>query len=280
MKPGAPVVAASDLTAEYAGGRGHGSFLALSGVTFTLGDNELLGLVGESGSGKSTLAMAVAGLADLGRRQPDLPRIVGGSLLVLGEQVRRAGGRARKRIGAEVGYLPQNAGRTLVPGFTIAENVAAPLLARDPDFDRHEAGIRTAVLLDAVQLPLSSMTKFPADLSSGQRQRVAIARSLVLRPKLWVADEPTAGVDVTVRGPVLDSILELQSEHSFSALIVSHDLAISARLTDRIAVLQKGILVGLGKLEDVIASPVHPYVAGLADDYAMRTGPIELPRLP
>jgi peptide/nickel transport system ATP-binding protein len=273
------VVAASDVTIEYPSGHGHQAHRALDGVTLSIRRGELMGLVGESGSGKSTLASCVAGLT--GRRLPgdDVPQIVGGSLRVLGEELRTLRPRARNRLTYEVGYLPQGAGRLLRPGHTIAENVGEPVLARDSKYDRSELGGRVAELLDAVQLPLRMMSMFPHEISSGQRQRVAIARSLILRPVLWVADEPTAGVDVTARGPVLDTILELQSEHDFSALIISHEAAVTARLTDRVAVLQGGHLVGLGRLDEVLEDPNHPYVRGLAEEYRIVTEPIELPDL-
>ncbi|WP_210481088.1 ATP-binding cassette domain-containing protein [Naasia sp. SYSU D00948] len=274
---GDTVVSASDVTIEYPGGRGHSAHRAVDGVTFTVGRGELMGLVGETGSGKSTFARAVAGGVGRGLSGEDVPRIVGGSLHVLGHELRRLGRRGRNRLSLDVGYLPQNAGRLLLPGHTIAENVGAPILEQDRHYDRRELGARVAELLDSVQLPLKVMGLFPHEISSGQRQRVAIARSLVHRPLLWVADEPTAGVDVTARGPVLDSILELQSEHDFSALIVSHEAAVTARVTDRVAVLQGGHLVGLGRLDDVLENGVHPYIRGLAEEYRIATGPIDLP---
>jgi peptide/nickel transport system ATP-binding protein len=272
------VVAVSDATVEYPASRGHSAHRALDGVSFTIGRGELMGLVGETGAGKSTLARILAGEVGRGLGD-DVPRITGGSIRVLGQELRRLGNRARRRLFDEVGYLPQNAGRMLRPGHTIAENVGDPILARDPKYDRRELGGRVAELLDAVQLPLKFMGLFPHEISSGQRQRVAIARSLILRPLLWVADEPTAGVDVTARGPVLDTILELQSEHDFSALLISHEAAVTARVTDRVAVLQGGHLVGLGRLDEVLEQPGHPYVRGLAEEYRIATGPIELPDL-
>jgi peptide/nickel transport system ATP-binding protein len=269
------LVIVDDATIEYPPARGAGRFRAVEGVSFSVAPGELLGIVGETGSGKSTLAKTLAGHVGRGAGEGST-EIVGGGIRVLGHELRTLKPRGRSRMELEVGYLPQNAGRTLTPGSTVAENVAAPVLDRDRRFDRRELGHLVAELIDAVQLPLGVMTAYPHELSGGERQRVAIARSLILEPKLWIADEPTGGVDVTVRGPVLDSVLELQSDREFAAVIIGYDAAIVSRATDRIAVLQKGQLIGLGRLEEVLDDPLHPYLRGLASEYEAVTGPIPI----
>ena len=163
-----------------------------------------------------------------------------------------------------VGYLPQDAATRLIPHLNVAENVAEPILSRDRKFNRRELGQRIAIMLDAVHLPLSTMTKAPWELSSGQQQRVAIARSLILEPAVWVADEPTTGIDITVRDTVAGKLIaRLRAEREFSAMIISHDLSVASNLTSRVAVLCKGELVGYGPIDDVLANPIHPYVKGL-----------------
>ena len=129
-----------------------------------------------------------------------------------------------------------------------------------------------------MQLPLAIMSRYPWELSAGQRQRVAIARSLILQPMLWVADEPTSSVDVATRGPVLDTLLELHAERVFSAVIISHDAAVMHRTTHRVVVMQRGILIASGTADEIFADPAHPYVRGLRDDYFLRTGAIGLPQ--
>ncbi len=267
------VVVASDLSIDYPPSSRRGRFTAVRGVSFRVARGELFGIVGENGAGKSTVARMIAGRGGT----EAATTISGGALTVLGIDVRRLGERARRRLSAEVGYLPQQAFRLLDRGRTVAENVAWPLFERDRDFDRRDAGRRAAELIDAVQLPWSTMAQYPHELTAGQLQRVAIARSLILEPSLWVADEPTGGADVPVKAPVLDTLLELQSERDFTALIVSHDAAVMSRLTDRVAVMHGGMIVGLGSLDDVLARPTHPYVQGLRDDYLQRTSPITLP---
>jgi ABC-type glutathione transport system ATPase component len=273
----ADVVVASDLSIDYPAGHGRGRFTAVRGVTFRIARGELFGIVGENGAGKSTLARMIAGHGGVADDGTTIT-VSGGGLTVLGTEVRKLGERGRRLLSAQVGYLPQQAFRTLDRGRTIAENVAEPLFERDRGFDSRDAGRRAAEIVDAVQLPWSTLSQYPHELTPGQLQRVAIARSLILEPALWVADEPTGGADVPVRAPVLDTLLELQSERDFTALIVSHDAAVMSRLTDRVAVMHGGMIVGLGSLEDVLARPSHPYVQGLRDDYVLRTGPISLPQ--
>lgn len=267
-------IVADDVSIDYPGSGGR--YRALHGISLRVRTGELIGVVGETGSGKSTFARAIAGRT--ARGAGDGPSICGGALSVFGVPVRRMRERIRRRLTAEVGYLPQNARRTLNPDMTVAENTAAPLFERDRRYDRRTAGQHVAELIDAVQLPLGVMAKYPHELSSGQRQRVAIARSLILGPRLWVADEPIASVDVMVRGPVLDTLLELQSDQDFTAVIVSHDAAVMSRVTDRVAVLHRGVLVGLGPVQQVLDAPSHPYVRGLAADYSLRTSPIPVQR--
>ncbi|MHB1171865.1 MAG: ATP-binding cassette domain-containing protein [Lacisediminihabitans sp.] len=244
-------------------------YVAVRGVTLQLARGEIVWLVGESGSGKSTFAMTVAGLAGSGGAGSAIPEISGGSLSVLGTELRGVSKRRRDRLTVDVGYLAQDGAERLNPQFTVAENVAEPIYQRDRRFPTREAGAAVATLVDAVRLPLAVMHRLPYELSSGQRQRVALARALILEPQLLVADEPTRGIDVIVSSGVLDVIAELQVERQLAALVVSSSLSAVSQVAGRVAVMQRGVIVGLGTIPELFDAPQHPYLKGLAQSYSL-----------
>jgi len=257
-------VRATDLSLRYHSSSQVTRTVAVDGVDLEIAAGEILAVVGETGSGKSTLARAVALQSDIpGDRRA--PRISGGSLVVLGQEVRGISRHRRDRLGARVGYLRQEAGQHLSARLTVEENILEPIYLIDRRFPRMLAGEHAATLLDAVHLPLSMLDLMPHELSKGQRQRVAIARALVLEPAVLIADDPTAGVDVTVRSHILDVIAQLQERHAFAALIVTVDLAEVRRITDRVAVMQQGRIVGIGSMDEVFEDPSHPYVRRLGE---------------
>ncbi|MCU1406147.1 MAG: transporter ATP-binding protein [Glaciihabitans sp.] len=265
MAVSAVAVQADDLTLDYPARRRGDGQPAVGGVSFSIGTGEILALLGETGSGKSTLAAAVAGR--LGRAGHGLrggPSITGGSLTVLEQSIRELTPRRRDHLTLRVGYLPQDGGSLLTPRLTAGENIAEPIFSRDRRFDVDEAGIAVATALDAVRLPLSLLSSYPHELSQGQRQRVAIAKALVLDPQVLVADDPTAGVEPTARNAILDIIRALQREKSLSALVVSNSVSEVHRVSDRAAVMHRGTIVGIGSIDDVLDSQEHEYVRGLS----------------
>lgn len=261
---GSPVIL-SDLSAEYPAHGASSAHVALHGIELQLGPGEVLGVLGSAGSGKSTLAKLLSG-AYLDPRDDDVrPVITGGEARVLGQRLKKR--MSRRRLAEHqfhVGYLPQDAASRLSADRNVAEIVGEPILARDRHYDRRALASRVASLVDGVRLPLSMLERYPYELSGGQRQRVAIARSLVLGPSLLVADEPTAGIDLTVRDAVAQLISELRSSQRFAAVVISHDLPVLRRIADRIAVLDRGALVALGTIDEVLDDPHHPYVKALA----------------
>jgi peptide/nickel transport system ATP-binding protein len=253
-----PAVVASDLSIRY---RQRGSVPAahaVDGVSFRLEQGEIIAVLGDSGSGKSTLARVLAGDGDLDVQAS--PRIMGGRVSVLGQQLRGIGERKRHDLRERVGYLPQNAGTLLPPYLTAGESIAEPIFLRHRKFNQRRAAVIVATLVDAVRLPLGTMNKYPYELSAGQRQRIAIARALVLEPELLVADDPTSGVDVTARPAIIEILHELQNDLAFSAFIVTSNLWEVRSLSESVIIMYQGTIVGRGNLDEVLAAPQHPYV--------------------
>ncbi|WP_403024683.1 ATP-binding cassette domain-containing protein [Salinibacterium sp. GXW1014] len=260
----AVVVEARDLSIHYRSRDALSYHLAVDGVSFDILPGDVLGVVGESGSGKSTLALTIAAMGDRYALDENSPEICGGSLHVYGTDMRSLTRRRRDRLTLVTGYLAQDAAVRLNPQLTVGENVAEPIFQRDRRFSQREAAEAVATLVDAVRLPLSMLERYPFELSSGQRQRVALARALILEPTFLVADEPTRGVDATVRDGVIGVLRDLQEQRGFAAMVVSSDLDVVSALTDRVAVLDRGVLIGIGAMDELLAEPQHPYLRSLA----------------
>ncbi|MGL4237262.1 oligopeptide/dipeptide ABC transporter ATP-binding protein [Tabrizicola sp.] len=213
----------------------------LDGISLSVAKGETLGIAGESGSGKSTLARAVMGLVPFG-----------GGLRFLGAPVTEA---AVLRRGAAL--MLQDSVAALSPRQTVAAALREPFaIARRP-------APPAADLLDRVGLRPELARRYPHELSGGQARRVNLARALALGPKLLIADEPTAGLDVSVQGEVLNLIAKLQRERGLAVVLVSHNLAVLRHVADRIAVLYLGRLVETGPAAQLMEAPAHPYTASL-----------------
>ncbi len=217
----------------------------LHDVSLTVQAGTTLALVGESGSGKTTLARAVAGL------QP----ISAGSI----ETSSSAGGAAVR--GSDLSLMFQDATASLSPRMRIGDLVTEPfVIARQPMTDR--AG-KAAELLAGVGLPADFAHRYPHELSGGQARRVCVARALALTPALVIADEPTAGLDVSVQAEILNLMTDIQRRLGLAYLIITHNLALVRHVAGRIAVLYLGRIVEEGPTARVFAGPAHPYTASL-----------------
>ncbi|GGO60323.1 hypothetical protein GCM10010910_05490 [Microbacterium nanhaiense] len=241
-------------------GRGPSSMRAVDGVRAELPFGSALVVSGPTGSGKSSLALALSGRA--GRDT----RIVGGSAVVCGISPERRG-RARNVLTFRVGFLSQDAGPGLDPDRTVGELISLPLLEREPRLARRQLEIRVSNLLDEVRLPLGAAGKFPHELSSGMRQRVALAVALVLDPRLLIADEPLAGIDIEVRHVVRDAILRRREEWGMAALIVSNDVEFAQEIGAEQLVLDRGSVVGVRRAgEEPLITPgareAHAFLGG------------------
>ncbi|MER5572947.1 dipeptide/oligopeptide/nickel ABC transporter permease/ATP-binding protein [Streptomyces massasporeus] len=243
-----PVLAVENLTVGFEGR--HGGVDIVDGVSFEVLPGEVLGLVGESGCGKSLTALAIMGLQPKGARIGGQVRFHQRDLLAEPMRVRR------KLLGHEMAMIYQDALSSLNPAMTIRTQLKQVV---------RRGGRRTpAELLTLVGLdPDRTLRSYPHELSGGQRQRVLIAMALSRDPKLIVADEPTTALDVTVQAQVMELLLRLRAELGFALILVSHDLALVADVTDRVVVMYGGQIVETGVTADLVEAPAHHYTRGL-----------------
>lgn len=246
------LVSMQDLSVDLASGGWFGArdgVNILSGITLELARGETLGLVGESGSGKTTLARALLGLqgASGGRLEFD------GAPLAAPADF--AGVRRRAAL------IFQDAVASLSPRMTVAEAVTEPFVIHGQRLADWRA--KAAELLTEVGLPAQMGARYPHELSGGQARRVVVARALALKPELVIADEPTAGLDVSVQADILNLMADLRERFGLSYLIITHNLALVRHVSDRIAVLYLGRLVEVGPTREVFARPAHPYPQSL-----------------
>jgi len=222
---------------------------ALQGVSFTLDSGRSLGIVGESGSGKSTLARLVMAL--------ETP--TAGTVSLLGRDLHALPANDLRAARRDFQMVFQDPYGSLDPRQRVGRIVAEPLPAVAPK-ERHD---RVAEALDAVGLRGTDADKYPHEFSGGQRQRIAIARALITRPKLIVADEPVSALDVSVQAQVLNLLQDLRVRFGVAYLFISHDLAVVDHVCDEVAVMQHGRIVERGTPERLFTRAEHPYTQSL-----------------
>ncbi len=230
---------------------------AVEGVSFDLRQGETLGLVGESGCGKSTTGKALMNMLDYQ-----------GSVQLEGRELNGLTGAPLQAVRRDIQMIFQDPYAALNPRKTILDLVGEPLLIHDrlPLSARRE---RVAELLGHVDLPADIMTRYPHQFSGGQRQRICIARALALNPKVIVADESVSALDVSVQAQVLELLERLRAEHGLSYLFISHDMAVVERLCHRVAVMFCGRIVEIGRRDQVLHNPQHPYTRRLLEAVPM-----------
>ncbi len=229
---------------------------ALNGVSFSVEAGRSLGIVGESGSGKSTIARLVMAL--------DVP--TSGSVKLLGRDLNRLPRDELRAARRDIQMVFQDPYGSLDPRQTVARIVAEPLEALADASERGSRKAqreRAAESLAAVGLRSNDLDKYPHEFSGGQRQRIAIARALITKPKLIVADEPVSALDVSVQAQVLNLMQDLQQQFGISYLLISHDLAVVNHLCDEVCVLYRGIVVERGAPQHLFSRAEHPYTQAL-----------------
>jgi len=242
------LLSVTNLTKTYPAANGR-RVLALSEVSLQIAAGEVLGVVGESGCGKSTLGRAILRLSDADQ----------GEVIFDGQDLMQLSRRQMNAVRRDLQVVFQDPFGALNPRHRVGHILAEPLIVQG--VDNLEA--RVAEVLGLVGLPDFAASRFPHEFSGGQRQRIAIARALVLNPKLIVADEAVSALDVSVQSQILNLIAGLRKRLGLSILFISHDLSVIHHVSDRIVVMYLGRIVETGLTRSVIATPRHPYTQAL-----------------
>ncbi len=256
--PNQPLLEVRDVVREYpvtAGAllkRKVNSVKAVSTISLHVNPGEALGLVGESGCGKTSLGKLIVGI-----EKPD-----SGEVRVAGEEIFKKSGNDLRKSRRVVQMMFQDPYGSLDPRMRVRAILREPLQIQGVGRAR-EQDARVRSLLDEVGLPLNALERYPHEFSGGQRQRIALARALMLEPRIMVADEPVSALDVSIRSQVLNLMKRLQAEHDMASVVISHDLAVVKYLADRIGVMYLGKLVELGTGDDIYRRPAHPYTQAL-----------------
>jgi oligopeptide transport system ATP-binding protein len=235
--------------------------IAVQDASLEVRRGETLGIVGESGSGKSTLGRALLRLL-----------VAEGRIAFNGQQLGSLTREALRPIRRHLGVVFQDPFGSLSPRMTVGEIVAEGLLVHEPTLTRRERDARAAAALAEVQLDPTARNRYPHEFSGGQRQRIAIARAMILHPKLMLLDEPTSSLDRTVQKAVVELLRDLQQRHGLTYLFISHDLAVVRAMADRIIVMKEGWIVEQGPTEELARHPQTNYTRDLMAA-AFRTPP-------
>ena len=227
---------------------------AVHRVSFRIRPGRSLGLVGESGCGKSTLARLVTGLENP----------TSGSVHIAGLDIHQISKNALRKLRTDFQIVFQDPFGSLDPRHTIGRIVAEPLRALE-QASPVEAQRRVVSVMEDVGLKATDTQKYPHEFSGGQRQRIAIARALITRPKLVVADEPVSALDVSVQAQILNLLNDLREEYELSYLLISHDLAVVEYVCDDVAVMHNGVFVEYGSTSELFRDPKHDYTKSLLD---------------
>ncbi|WP_116135993.1 ABC transporter ATP-binding protein [Trinickia diaoshuihuensis] len=230
-------------------------FEAVSKASLDVRQGETLGVVGESGSGKSTLAMALLGLQ----------RTVGGSIEFQGRPLSSYRGREQTALRSNMQVVFQDPFSSLSPRQTIERIVGEGLALHRPELDAAARREKVIAVLREVGIDRTALARYPHEFSGGQRQRIAIARALVLEPRLLVLDEPTSALDVSIQQQVLTLLSSLQHKYNLGFVFISHDLAVIGAMAHRVAVMQNGVIVETGDVEKIFSNAAHPYTRKLLD---------------
>ena len=248
---------------SFHGRGGQGVVRAVRDISLDIAAGDTLGVVGESGCGKSTLGRMAVGLLE-----PSAGDVFFKGLPLYEEKAHADYKAFRRGLAGTIQMIFQDPYSSLNPRMSIGESVAEPLICARTGLRGNGGGTgnsraavreRVETMLRQVGLEADAARRYPHEFSGGQRQRIAIARALVTSPDFVVCDEPTSSLDASVQSQVLNLLRDMQRELSLTYMFISHDLAVVRHMSDRVAVMYRGLLVEMGGSEDVFASPFHPY---------------------
>lgn len=262
-----PVLEVSDLKVWFPGrknifGKPTSFNKAVDGVSFDINEGETLGLVGESGCGKTTLGRALLRLTP----------ITGGKILYKGKDLTALRKKDMKPLRKEIQIIFQDPYSSLNPRMPVGIAIREALDAYGLGRNSRELQERTIQLLEKVGLKADHFKRYPHEFSGGQRQRVGIARALALDPSFMVCDESVSALDVSVQAQVLNLLADLKKEYRFTTLFISHDLSVVHHVSDRIMVMNKGLLEEIGPAAEIYHHPVSPYTKKLIDAIPGKNG--------
>jgi len=231
-----------------------GEVSAVAGVSFAIRPGHTFGMVGESGCGKTTIGRLIAGLE----------KATDGSIVLDGEDLTKLSRRERRQRSPKIQLMFQDSYASMDPRMRVGPILREPLAIQRIGSHQEQRN-KIAAMLDEVGLPRAAVERYPHEFSGGQRQRLGLARALILSPKLIVADEPVSALDVSIQAQILNLMLDLQRDLGLTYLFISHDLSVVRYMSESIGVMYLGKLVEVGPADDVYYRPVHPYTKGLID---------------
>ena len=239
---------------EISFGEGRKKFVAVKNANFFINRGETFSLVGESGSGKTTIGRAIIGLNETS----------GGDILYNGEKINGKISHEKSReLIKKIQMIFQDPAASLNERATVDYIISEGLYNFKLFNNEEERQAKVRSMMTEVGLLAEHLTRFPHEFSGGQRQRIGIARALVMNPELVIADEPISALDVSVRAQVLNLLKRLQEELGLTYLFIAHDLSFVRFISDRIAVIHKGVIVEVAETEELFKNPLHPYTRSL-----------------